>query len=229
VDENAVERVSGLTSNLSAEGQSALADAGFWLYHAFFAPGGYVLSVLTTHTPRLAQFLGLDAVGQNGVPSGVISGVVWLGAVVLIVLGYKLIRDIDRALTAYIGRLYEELGQTGRIVARRFGIAFRAHALRRQERLTRTEVSEQGDLTALELLVLRCHAKLAPGHLSTASAIASALKVRASHVQQALARLKKLSLVDRTFGAGDGEDGYRLTRFGLDFLAACTRSHRLKG
>jgi len=40
--------------------------------------------------------------------------------------------------------------------------------------------------------------------------------------------LKKLSLVERTFGAGDGEDGYRLTRAGEVLLAACSRVQSMR-
>jgi DNA-binding MarR family transcriptional regulator len=174
------------------------------------------------------QLLGLSNIDHGSVLSGIFSGVIWLGAIVLIVAACKLVLDLDRTLTAHIWRLYEGAQRTGRIVARRLAIAFRSHALERQARLARTEVAEQGELTALELAVLRSHAKLAPGHLVTASGIASALKVHASHVQQALTRLKMLSLVHRTFGAGDGEDGYRLTRPGEVFLAACSRSQPMK-
>jgi DNA-binding MarR family transcriptional regulator len=229
VDEDAVERSSGRTSDVVANAQSALIDAGRWLYDGFFLPGDHVSSILSTHAPRVVQILGLSATDHGSLLSGVISGVVWLGAIALIVAACKLIRDLDRALTACIWRLYQEVQRTGRIVARRVAIALRAHALKRQARLARTEVSEQGELTALELAVLRSHAKLAPGHLSTASGIASALRVHASLVQQALTRLKTLSLVHRTFGAGDGEDGYRLTRPGEVFLAACNRTHPTKG
>jgi hypothetical protein len=217
-----------LTSDTSASAQSAVTDFGLWLYHGFFVPGDYVSSILSTHAPRVAQFLG--PVGHGSVLSGLISAVVWLGAIALIVAAWKLVRDIDRALTAFIGRLYQELRRSGRIVARRLAIAFRSRALRRQARLAGTEVSEQPELTALELMVLQSHTKLAPGHLLTASEIASALKVRSTtHVQQALNRLRTLSLVHRTFGAGDGEDGYRLTRPGELFLAACNRAHPTRG
>lgn len=214
---------------VSANVQSALIDAGLWLYHGFFVPGDYVSSILSTHAPRVGQILGLGAVGHGSVLSGIISGVVWLGAIALIVAACKVVHRLDRALTAYIVCLYEGLQRTGRIVARRLAIAYQSRALKRQARLARTEVAEQGELTALELAVLRCHAKLAAGHLLTASGIASALDVSSTHVERALTRLTTLSLVHRTFGAGDGEDGYRLTRPGEIFLAACGQAHLTKG
>jgi DNA-binding MarR family transcriptional regulator len=211
---------------MSADVQSALIDLGLWLYHGFFVPGDYLLSLLSAHAPRIAKSLALDAAGHGGVASGLISGVVWLGAIILIGVVYELIRDLDRALTAYVGRLYEELQRTGRVVARRVGIAFRSYALKRQARLARTEVSEQRALTTLEFEILQSHAELPPGHLLTPSDIASELDMRSADVEQALATLRKLSLVERTFGAGDGEDGYRLTRPGEVFLAACSRVQR---
>ena len=146
---------------------------------------------------------------------------VWLGAIVLIVMVYRLIRDLDRALTAFVRSLYEGLQRTGRVVARRLSIAFRSYALERQARLARTEVFEQRALSGLQLAVLQSHAELPPGYLLTPSDLASALDMRSADIEQVLATLKKLSLVERTFGAGDGEDGYRLTRPGEVFLAAC--------
>jgi DNA-binding MarR family transcriptional regulator len=214
---------------VSGNVQSALISAGLWLYHGFFVPGEYVSSILSTHAPRVEQFLGLGALGYGSVLSGIISGVVWLGAIALIVAACKVVRKLDRALTAYIVRLYEGLQRTGRIVARRLAIAYRSRALKRQARSAKTEVAEQSALTALEVAVLRSHVKLAPGHLLTASGIASALDVSSTHVERALTRLTTLSLVHRTFGAGDGEDGYRLTRPGELFLAACGQAHLTQG
>ena len=173
---------------------------------------------------HLAKFLALDAAGHGSVLSGLISGAVWLGAIVLIVVVYRLIRDLDRALTAFVGRVYEELQRAGRVVARRLAIAFRSYALERQTRLARTEVFEQPALTALQLQILQFHAGLPPAHLLTPSDIARALDMRSADVEVVLGTLQKLSLVERTLGADDGEDGYRLTRAGEVFLAACSRA-----
>jgi DNA-binding MarR family transcriptional regulator len=197
--------------SIDADVQSALIDAALWLYHGFFVPGDHLLSLLSTNVPA----------SHGSVLSGLISGVMWLGAIILTVVVCKLIRALDRVLTAFVRSLYEGLQRTRRVVARRLGIAFRSYALKRQARLTRTEVSEQRALSGLQLAVLQSHAELPPGHLLTPNDIASALDMRSADIEQALAALKKLSLVERTFGAGDGEDGYRLTRPGEVFLAAC--------
>jgi hypothetical protein len=109
---------------MSADLQSALIDIALRLYHGFFVPGDRLTSL-----------------PPGSVQSGLISAVVWLGALVLLVVIYRFVRDLDRALTAFVVRLYEELRRAVRVVARRLGIAFRAYALERQARLVRTEVS----------------------------------------------------------------------------------------
>jgi DNA-binding MarR family transcriptional regulator len=98
------------------------------------------------------------------------------------------------------------------------------NALERQARLVRTEVFEQPALSALQLQILRFHADLPPAHLLTPSDIARALDMRSADVKVVLGTLRKLSLVERRLGADDGEDGYRLTKAGEVFLAACGRA-----
>jgi DNA-binding MarR family transcriptional regulator len=193
--------------------QSALLDIALWLYRGFFLPGDQLLS----------QFPGLYFASHGHVVSGLVSAAIWLAAIVLIVMLYRLIREVDRALTAYIVRLYEELQRAVRVVARRVSIALRSYALARQARLAKTEVSEQPALSGVQLEILQTHAMLPPGHLLTPHEIASALEMRLFDVERALGALRKLSLIERTFGAGDGEDGYRLTRAGAVLLAACSR------
>lgn len=198
---------------MSADIQSALIDAALWLYHAFFAPGDQFLG----------RFPELDVAGHGRVVAGLISAAAWLGAIVLILGVVRLIRDVDRALTAFVARLREELLRAWRVVARRLTIALRSYALERQARLLRTEVFEQPALSALQLQILRFHADLPPAHLLTPTDIARALDIRAADAAVVLGTLRKLSLVDRTLGADDGEDGYRLTKAGEVFLAACSR------
>lgn len=198
---------------MSADLQSALIDIALWLYRGFFLPGDRLLS----------NFPGLYFASHGRVVSGLVSAAIWLAAIVLIVTLYRFIRDLDRALTAYIVRLCEELQRAVRVVARRVSLALRSYALERQARLTRTEVSELPALSGVQLEILQSHATLPPGHLLTPNDIASSLEMRVVDVERALGALKKLSLVERTFGAGDGEDGYRLTRAGQVLLAACSR------
>jgi DNA-binding MarR family transcriptional regulator len=203
---------------MTADIQSVLIDVALWLYRTFFAPGDQLLS----------KFPALDVPGYSRVVSGLLSAVVWLGATLLIVYVLRLLRDLDRALTAFVVRLCEELQRAWRVVARRVTIALRSYALERQARLARTEVSELPALSGLQLQILQSHASLPPAHLLTPSDIARALHMRSTDVEKVLGTLRKLSLLERTLGAGDGEDGYRLTRAGQVFLAACRQPKRIE-
>jgi DNA-binding MarR family transcriptional regulator len=203
---------------MSADLRSALIDIALWLYRGFFLPGDQLLS----------QVPGLYFASHGHVVSGLVSAAIWLAAIVLIVVVYRFIRDVDRALTAYIVRLHEELQRAVRVVGRRVGIALRSYALERQARLAQTEVSELPALSGVQLEILQSHAALPPGHLLTPNDIANSLEMRLVDVERALGSLRKLSLVERTFGAGDGEDGYRLTKAGVVLLAACSRPQPVK-
>jgi DNA-binding MarR family transcriptional regulator len=199
---------------MSTDLQSALIDVALWLYHAFFVPGEQFL----------AKFPELDIAGHARVVSAVLSTVIWLGALALIVGACKLVRVVDSTLTALLVRLYEDMQRAGRTVVRRLAIAFRSFALERQARSARTEVFEQPALSALQLRILQSQANLPPAHLLTASDIGHALDMRSADVAVVLGTLRKLSLVDRTLGADDGDDGYRLTKAGEVLLAACSRT-----
>jgi DNA-binding MarR family transcriptional regulator len=199
---------------MSADLQSALIDIALWLYRGFFLPGDQLLS----------NFPGLYFASHGRVVCGLVSAAVWFAVIVLIVLLYRLIRDLDQALTAYLVRLCQELQCAVRVIARRVSIALRSYAQEREARLAKPEVFEQPALTGVQLEILQTHATLPPGHLLTPHEVAGLLAMRLSDVERALGTLRKLSLVERTFGAGDGEDGYRLTKAGSVLLAACSRA-----
>ena len=203
---------------MSTDLQSVLIDVALWLYRAFFAPGDQFLAKLPE----------LDVAGHARIVSAVLSTVVWLGAIALIVGSYKFVRVVDSTLTALVVRLYEDMQRAGRAVVRRLAIAFRSFALERQARSARTEVFEQPALSTLQLRILQSQANLPPAHLLTAGDIGRALDMRSADVAVVLGTLRKLSLVDRTLGADDGEDGYRLTKAGEVLLAACSRTQPTK-
>jgi DNA-binding MarR family transcriptional regulator len=198
---------------MSADLQSALLDIVAWLYRGFFLPGDQLL----------ANFPGLYFASHGRIVSGLVSAVIWIVAIALLVAIWRFIRDLDRALTAVIVRLYTELQRAVRVVGRRVRLALRSYALEREQRLARPEVAEMPALSGVQLEILQHLAALPPGHLLTPADIANTLGMRLSDVERAAGVLKKLSLVERTFGAGDGEDGYRLTRAGAVLLAACSQ------
>jgi DNA-binding MarR family transcriptional regulator len=203
---------------MSADIQSALIDAALWLYRAFFLPGDQFLS----------KFPELDVAGHGRVVAGFISAVAWIGAVVSVFGLCRLIGNLDRMLTAFVRRLYEEAQRAWRVVARRLSIAFKSYALERQARLSRTEVHEQPALSGLQLYMLRTVADLPPAHMLTPRDIARRLAMSSADVEVVLGTLRKLSLVDRTLGADDGEDGYRSTKAGEVFLAAANRAQQAR-
>jgi hypothetical protein len=213
-------------SALSAYIPGALTDWGLWFYRAFCAPGDYLLATLSTQAPRVAELVGVDAAADGGWLSGFVSALLWL---ITILLFWTLIRDFYFAVMALARRLAERVRRTGRNVSTRLGIAFRHFELKKQARLAKTDVSEQGDLNALELQVLRSHSKLPPGQLSTAQGLARVLRERPAQIQKALDKLKTLSLVDRDVCAGKGEEGYKLTQFGAVFLSSHMRAQRSQG
>jgi DNA-binding MarR family transcriptional regulator len=188
-------------------------DIVLWLYRGFLAPGEQLL----------ANFPGLYFASHGRVVAGLVSAVIWLGAVALIVALGRLIRDLDSALTAFIVRLYEELQRAVRVVVRRMRLMLRSRAQERQTRLAQPIVSELPALSGIQLEILQHHAALPPAHLLTPGDIANTLGMRRADVDRALGALRKLSLVECSIGAGDDEDGYRLTRAGAVLLAACSR------
>jgi hypothetical protein len=213
-------------SELSAYTPGALTDWALWLYRGFCAPGDYLLATLSTQAPRVAELVGVDAAADGGWLSGFVSALLWLIAIAVL---WWLIRDTYFALMAYARRLNEGVRRAARNVATRMGIAFRHFELKKQARLAKTDVSEQGDLNALELQVLRSHSKLPPGHLSTAKGLARVLRERPAQVEKALEKLKTLSLVDRDVDVGGGQEGYKLTQFGAVFLSSHMRAQRSQG
>jgi hypothetical protein len=70
------------------------------------------------------------------------------------------------------------------------------------------------------LAILRAQSRLAPGHVITAVDIANEFGVGQLPAQQALDTLRKLHLVEVSFGTTDGFPGYLLTRPGRVFLSA---------
>jgi len=217
MDEDNAGRWQFLTKDINADGQLTLSDVGLWCYHGFFAPGDYILSTLISGAPAVAKFLELSPVDYQGVLSGFLSAVIWIGSVLSIGVGYGIVRNLDRVLTSYIRRVYRETLRGARII--RTWTACRVHGLKDRMRLVRPDMSQEVELeelalNQLEVAVLRFSAELSPGYLVTASDIAAALGIRASQTQQTLDKLKELHLVASAFGTNDDEDGYRSTRLG---------------
>ena len=92
--------------------------------------------------------------------------------------------------------------------------------IHRRFRGTKSVYLEEFATDDLQLAILRAQSRLAPGHVITAVDIANEFGVGQLPAQQALDTLRKLHLVEVSFGTIDGFPGYLLTRPGRVFLLA---------
>lgn len=198
--------------------ESSLHQLWSWLSHGFFVPGDWILAFLLARTPELAAQLGVEADASGGWSSGWLSAVTWLAALLLLRAGYQAIRDLLRSLFGLLRGRVLAAAHRVRMFRRRVGFPIRKIAASLRARRSGFEEFEIDDL---QIAIMHEQMKLAPGHVITAVDIAHDLGVRPLRAQQALDSLKKLHLVEVSFGTTDGYPGYLLTRPGQVFLAAC--------
>lgn len=134
---------------------SLVTGIGQWLHHGFCFPGDYMLS---TYGPVLSRFVDLPVVPGSTL-AGVVAGVVWLSALILILKVCRWIYDAYITIAAYATRGQQASLRVGRNVSRRLRIAAKGSGLRRQARVAPT-ISEEVELGELEHAVLRCHGGL---------------------------------------------------------------------
>jgi DNA-binding MarR family transcriptional regulator len=217
VGENGAAAAQNLTTIPANEVPSLATGIGQWLYQGFCSPGEYILS---TYGPVLGQLVDLP-VAPGSMLAGVVAGVVWLAALILIVKVCRWIHDayVTIAACAMLGQ--QALLRVRRNASRRLKIAANGFGPRRQARVAPT-LSEEVELGELEYAVLRCHGGLPPDKRLTVEEIADALDVRRSQARKALQSLVLLRLIDGTTGSGGNREGrYRLTPHGETFLTAC--------
>ena len=217
MDESSATPWPSLTRDMNSDGQFTLSDVWLWIVHAYFLPGDAVLWVLLTYTPGLAAFLELGPGSYHGLFTAMVSGTVWLVALVIVGVVYGLVRNVDQALTALVIRYYLEWRRRFRVL--RTWTACQLREIRLGLPLSRHERGPEIDLGELELSeleqnVLRSTALLAPGYVYTASDIAGSLEIRRGQAKRTLDRLKSLQLLETGFSASDGETGYRLSQSG---------------
>jgi DNA-binding MarR family transcriptional regulator len=200
-------------ADVNGDGAFTISDVFLWLGEAFFLPGDWLIWTVGTYVRPVAGFLESGPNDYGGVLSGVVSALVWLGFFLVAIIVYGTVRDLDRALTSMIGRGFAEARRRVRLT-----FALLAYRLRRQREtgLKRAELdlSQEIELSAAELDVLRLHADLHQGYALSESEISSELELRRNRVEEVLSRLRKLGLLETTLGAGDGESAYRLTSAG---------------
>jgi hypothetical protein len=199
--------------------KSALSQLWLWLSQAFLIPGDYILGLLVTRASWLVDYLGLNAEDYGPAYAAVLSAATWLAAAVLVKAGYNVIRNFVESMYYGVQNLAVQVSHRLRMIRLKLIAPIR----RVQQRLhaTKSVYFEEFDVDDLQLAILRAQSKRAPGHVITAVDISDELGVRPLRAQQALDSLKKLHLVEVSFGTTDGFSGYFLTRPGEIFLSTC--------
>jgi hypothetical protein len=166
----------------------------------------------------LVEFLGLDVEEYGVIYAASLSAVAWLVAFVLVRAGYNLIRDVVESMVYSARRL--TVAASHRLRMARLRLAAPIREIHRRFRGTKSVYPEEFAIDDLQLAILRAQSRLAPGHVITAVDIANEFGVGQLPAQQALDTLRKLHLVEVSFGTIDGFPGYLLTRPGRVFLLA---------
>jgi hypothetical protein len=198
--------------------QSGVSQLWLWVSHAFLIPGEYVLALLVARAPALVEFLGLDVEGYGVIYAASLSAATWVVAFVLVRAGYNLIRDVLESMMYSARRL--TVAASHRLRMARLRLAAPIRKIHQRFRGTKSVYLEEFAIDDLQLAILRAQSRLAPGHVITAVDIANEFGVGQLPAQQALDTLRKLHLVEVSFGTIDGFPGYLLTRPGRVFLSA---------
>lgn len=105
--------------DITGDGAFTLGDVEAWALYLLFLPGDAAIAALVEHVPGLARFLELGANDYGGTLSICLSIVAWLILLIVIGLVWNAIRNLDRALTAYVVGRIDELRRQLRIARRR--------------------------------------------------------------------------------------------------------------
>jgi hypothetical protein len=195
---------------LAADGQLTFPSFLEW----FFLPGDWLIYLLTSRVPAVAEILGISAADYGGKLSGVLAWVAWIVLAIAVIALTSAVRRFDRALTS---RIVAGVAEVKRRV--RMGIAFARY--RRQKRSERREPTFDGEEPTLsrdEARALQLHTKLAPGFALAIGDYVEELDLRAHEVRAALERLQRLQLLQPTVGGLDGDTAYTLTASGRALL-----------
>jgi hypothetical protein len=200
------------------EFQSSVSQLWLWIAHTFLIPGEYVLALLVARAPVLVDFLEPNIEDFGVVYAAALSAGIWLVAFVLVKIGYNVIRDFLESM-AYSARHYA-VAVSHRLRMARLRLAAPIRKIQQRFRGAKSVYLEEFAIDDLQLAILRAQSRLAPGHVITAIDIANEFGVGQLPAQQALDTLRKLHLVEVSFGTTDGFPGYLLTRPGRVFLSA---------
>lgn len=206
-----------LALDASGDGHLTISDVWQWLADLVFLPGDAIIGLLLTYSPALADFLELSSADYGGPMSRIISAAAWFALLLAGLIVWRVIRSVDRFLTAYISGRYAELTRQLRILRRKVTSWIGLMRHRRQSRTPSVTVGGV-ELGRVEAAVLRCHADVGEFRVITADEVARALKLSMKQVQIALRQLADFRLIERSFGTDEGLEGHHITRAGQIYL-----------
>lgn len=210
-----------LRFDVNGDGQFTVSDLPVWLSEAFFLPGDWLIWLTMRYAAPVAGFLELDTDDYGSVLSGSLSGLVWLALVMILVVAYRAVHNVDRALTSAVSIGYSEGGRRLRI-----GTALLRQRLRRARELERPasahetiEFARDAELSEDELRALQLHGEVEAGYALALDEVAAALGRGRGETHEILSRLIELRFLHRTLGGYEGEAAYKLTRAGRAYLS----------
>lgn len=192
-------------------GALALPSFGEW----FFLPGDWLIYVLASRVPSVAELLQIGPADYGGKLAGFAAWIFWLLLAIALITVTAAVRRFDRALTGGIVGAAVELRRRLRMALVRV-----RHRRTGREHLAQPAI-DVGELPSLrrdELRALELHAKLAPGFALAVSEIADELQLRVHQARALLERLQQLGLLRSTVGGLDGETAYTLSAAGRALL-----------
>ena len=193
-----------------ADGALAIPSFEQW----FYLPGDWLIYLLVSRVPAVAELLGVGTADYGGAFAGLLAWLLWVAFAIALIAAAATVRRFDRAVTRGILDGVAEL-------KRRFRMAMVFARYRRQRRAKRTEPTFEGEEPSLsrdEVRALELHARLAPGFALAVSDVAEELDARVYEVRSVLERLQRLKLLQSTVGGLDGETAYTLTSSGRALL-----------
>jgi hypothetical protein len=192
------------------DGALALPSLG----ECFLLPGNWLIYLLASRLPAVAELLGVGPADYGGAFAAVSAWLAWLVVAIALIAATSAVRRFDRAVTR---RIVGGVAEIARHV--RMALAFARY--RRRRRTQRKEPTFEGEepiLSRDELTVLELHARLAAGFALSVSDVAEELDQRVYEIRGMLERLQRLELLHATVGGLDGETAHTLTSRGRAFL-----------
>ena len=181
----------------------------------FYLPGDWVLYLLATRMPGVADLFGVTDPAYGGTLAALIAWTCWVVFAIALIIFTSAVRRFDRAVTDYVVGAAVEVRRRVRMAITFVHYRSKLRAKRKEPAI---DVGEEPGLSRDEMRVLIVHSKLAPGFALSKSDVAQELGARGHEIRAALERLQKLKLLQATVGGLDGETAYTLTPAGRSLL-----------